>query len=716
MRKYILITSVLSLSSVFTFAQKKIGDNPTSINANAVLDLEATNKGLLMPRIALSSTTLAAPLSAHVAGMAVYNTATAGTGNTAVQPGYYYNDGAKWMKIVAAGDNESFNLPNMALNSSTLPAGNTAGQLANNTNPASGLPSGPMFWDGTKWTSLTNFAPSSSVVLNGNTLERAAFTGGDITAAQNSNTLSIAPNAVTSDKIAANAIGAAQIADNSITNTDIAPNAGIASSKLAPGTNGQVLTTVGTVPTWQTLPQGAVQGAANGLSLVGTNVELGGNITKTTTINANANEVNLNGSNFKFDNDILINTASIGRGPGNSTTNLRFGTAALTAVTPTDATFTGVNNTAIGQNTLTKLTTANNNTAVGYKSLQLSTGFENTAVGSSSLSDLLTGTSNVSVGAGSGNNVTSGSNNVFVGSFTSHPPSSNNNVFIGRSSGIHNSGSGSSVNNIAIGEFARINNGKTNAINIGNNIVSENGNVGIGWGAGSTFFGNDTGKPFFVGTPTQRLDVDGNVRVRTLADGNNMTDFPRTVVAKADGTFGYADIPVPRAPVETLNPDMIPAGNSIVLNAISNQTTTQAIMFRTINVPVKSLITINYSLSVANIRQANTDDLNQGVQDGKSRLIGAFVEWRDESGATIPSAYATNRRMMFDAFPYTNYGGSGMQSTFWLNAYKAVVLPPGTYRLALTCMLNCPISTEGVRAAFGLASGDDFTITAVPTP
>ncbi|WP_428229032.1 hypothetical protein [Flavobacterium sp.] len=53
-----------------------------------------------MPRIALTSTTSFAPLTAHVAGMTVYNTATAGTGATAVVPGYYYNDGAQWVQTL----------------------------------------------------------------------------------------------------------------------------------------------------------------------------------------------------------------------------------------------------------------------------------------------------------------------------------------------------------------------------------------------------------------------------------------------------------------------------------------------------------------------------------------------------------------------------------------------------------------------------------------
>ena len=100
----ILIAAFLCLSAR-TFAQVKIGNNPTTINADAVLETESTNKGLLLPRIALTATNAASPLSAHTAGMAVYNTATAGMAPFNVSPGVYYNNGSSWVKLdsVASG-------------------------------------------------------------------------------------------------------------------------------------------------------------------------------------------------------------------------------------------------------------------------------------------------------------------------------------------------------------------------------------------------------------------------------------------------------------------------------------------------------------------------------------------------------------------------------------------------------------------------------------
>lgn len=80
-------------------AQLKVGDNPTVVNSSAILDVESTTKGVLLPRVALTARNSASPLSAFVAGMIVYNTANAGTSPNDVTPGFYYSDGSKWQKV-----------------------------------------------------------------------------------------------------------------------------------------------------------------------------------------------------------------------------------------------------------------------------------------------------------------------------------------------------------------------------------------------------------------------------------------------------------------------------------------------------------------------------------------------------------------------------------------------------------------------------------------
>ena len=82
-------------------AQVTIGSEQAP-EKNALLDLREnttdslSSKGLLLPRVELSSTTAATPLDAHVKGMFVYNTATAND----VLPGIYYNDGARWVREI----------------------------------------------------------------------------------------------------------------------------------------------------------------------------------------------------------------------------------------------------------------------------------------------------------------------------------------------------------------------------------------------------------------------------------------------------------------------------------------------------------------------------------------------------------------------------------------------------------------------------------------
>ena len=75
-----------------------IGSNPTP-DSSAILDLNASNKGFLPPRIALQAKNAATPVSNPAQGLLVYNTATAGNAPNQVSPGYYYWDGGLWLKV-----------------------------------------------------------------------------------------------------------------------------------------------------------------------------------------------------------------------------------------------------------------------------------------------------------------------------------------------------------------------------------------------------------------------------------------------------------------------------------------------------------------------------------------------------------------------------------------------------------------------------------------
>ena len=97
-KKYLLL--VLICLSYMTHAQTGIGT--TSPNASAKLDVFASDKGFLPPRIALTASNVFAPIagtSSAAAGLLIYNTATAGTAPNNVVPGYYYWNGTAWTQI-----------------------------------------------------------------------------------------------------------------------------------------------------------------------------------------------------------------------------------------------------------------------------------------------------------------------------------------------------------------------------------------------------------------------------------------------------------------------------------------------------------------------------------------------------------------------------------------------------------------------------------------
>ncbi|MCL9807356.1 hypothetical protein NAT51_17645 [Flavobacterium amniphilum] len=72
-----------------------------------ILDVEATDRGIVFPRVALTATNAQAPVinpqtGTIPAGTVVYNTATAGTSPNNVSPGLYYWNGTRWYALAGA--------------------------------------------------------------------------------------------------------------------------------------------------------------------------------------------------------------------------------------------------------------------------------------------------------------------------------------------------------------------------------------------------------------------------------------------------------------------------------------------------------------------------------------------------------------------------------------------------------------------------------------
>lgn len=97
MKRIVFLFSFLSIQ-LTAFSQLGVGTN--SPDASAQLDVTATDKGFLAPRIALTSTADVTTIATPATGLMVYNTATAGTSPSNVIPGYYYFNGIKWVRFI----------------------------------------------------------------------------------------------------------------------------------------------------------------------------------------------------------------------------------------------------------------------------------------------------------------------------------------------------------------------------------------------------------------------------------------------------------------------------------------------------------------------------------------------------------------------------------------------------------------------------------------
>jgi len=96
-KKCLLLGVFLLLGATIVKSQVAINSTGNAPSSSAALDVDFTNKGILIPRVSLTQTTSPSPISSPAPSLLVYNTAT----QNDVTPGYYYWDGNnnKWIKI-----------------------------------------------------------------------------------------------------------------------------------------------------------------------------------------------------------------------------------------------------------------------------------------------------------------------------------------------------------------------------------------------------------------------------------------------------------------------------------------------------------------------------------------------------------------------------------------------------------------------------------------
>jgi hypothetical protein len=326
---------------------QKYGNNMNSINSNSVLELESSNKGLLLPRIALVGTAAFTPLSAHVAGMTVYNTAT----TSVISPGIYTNDGEKWVRVTDSTILSSY-LP--------ITGGSISGQLTSTV--AVGI--APFV--------VTSTTPVTNLSIGGN--------AATATNATNANNAAISSETATSSTVyptfVTGTAGDLPLIVADAAKLSFIPSTGILTATGFAGSGAGLTGIPASSITTGILP------IANG----GTGSDTQNFIDLTTT-------QTIAGSK-SFSSDLNVNNITIGSGGGNRITNTAIGMTALTSNT------TGIKNTAMGALALDANTTGQGNTANGFNGLfNNTTGSDNTALGVNGLINNTTGSNNTAIGS-----------------------------------------------------------------------------------------------------------------------------------------------------------------------------------------------------------------------------------------------------------------------------------------------------------------------------
>lgn len=124
-RKNIFLITILF--SAVASAQVKIGGANGTPNASSMLHIEANNKGILIPQIALK--TITDQLQTNILNansLLIYNTAIVLA--QGLTPGYYYWDNSGWVRLASQHDvpisAKVFYMPSIVINTSTItPAG-----------------------------------------------------------------------------------------------------------------------------------------------------------------------------------------------------------------------------------------------------------------------------------------------------------------------------------------------------------------------------------------------------------------------------------------------------------------------------------------------------------------------------------------------------------------------------------------------------------------
>lgn len=387
-----VLTSIFFLPA-FVFAQTPvnvaINFTGASADAKALLDVSAGDKGILIPRIALTASNSSAPIGSGLpASLMVYNTATAGTTPNNVIPGYYYWDGIKWVALGGGSGGLDWSLSGNAGTAGTNFIGTTDNMPFNirvNNQKAGRISSADNLFIGYLAGSNSNAAVIDNVAIGDSALYTQSYAG-----------------AFSSQNVA---IGNSALFSNNPTSASNGnKNTAAGNQSLRNNTTGKDNTAIGFR---------ALSSNTSGSENTATGLQ---SLYRNTTGNANTamGLVALSSNTTGYE-------------------NVAIGNESLYANT------SGGDNTAIGHGSLNSNTTGNKNTASGFNALMgNTTGFNNIAVGYQAGDNISTGANNIILGYDIDAPSPTGSNQLSIG-----------NLIFG--TGLNGTGAAISTGNIGIG-------------------------------------------------------------------------------------------------------------------------------------------------------------------------------------------------------------------------------------------------------------------------
>jgi hypothetical protein len=416
-----IVTTIILFFSIVSNAQVGIGNT----SPNGALDITSTTDGLLIPRVALTITTSALPLTSPTISELVYNSATVAD----VTPGYYYWNGTIWVRLATGASNNWTIIGNTGIIDGTNFIGTAAATNIDVAFRRNNLAAGKI------GTTSTSFGVGALNV--GATTNSSAFGTNALNLNTGANNVAVGNGSLASNISSANntAVGFNSLLVNNATeNTGIGSRTMIANStgsqNVAIGVNSLSSSTDGS----QNTSIGFQSLLSNSSSIRNTSI----GYRSMATLNGNAWVDNV-AIGWGAMADAVSGTRGtfIGVQAGRNNTgshSVAIGRQALGSNNGGPS--SGIDNVAIGHQSLSFNTSGNQNTGVGAESMPfLTTGNFNTGIGYRSGYQLSTGAQNTFLGHQAGNNINSGTGNVFIGNFagSAETGSSSNRLYISNS-------------------------------------------------------------------------------------------------------------------------------------------------------------------------------------------------------------------------------------------------------------------------------------------